>query len=250
MGDDTPSTGSSARQILGALQMYAPDAIKAISATLPDTAKQELAAAEAVEPGYENLYRQNQLATAGTEADVIEGPGQRLVTAADKYQRQLDPEYYAQRSLMNESLNKYLGGYDPYNLSPTEEAQISRGLGASGMNQQPSAMNTVRAAQVFGDAGTKRWQNFGDAITKAAASIPALKSGLNGFDIASQRGTNNAAQTSAGNALSSNFGFSTSALGDISGAANAALAKKKTGFDQLIQVGQTFSPSAQFGGIL
>lgn len=240
MGDAAPSTGSQARQILQSLQLYAPDAIKAISGTLGGTAQAQLAAQQGVEPGYENLYNQNQLAAANTEANVAEGPGQRLVTAADTYQKQLDPEYYKQRVAINDALNKYLGSYSPTELTPTEIASISRGINATTGPITPSATNTIKNAQVFGEAGTNRWKNFGDAVTKAASVLPTLRSGISGFNVATGRGQDTGAANATNNALSSNFGFSTSALGDITGAANAALAKRKSTLDQIVQGTEAF----------
>jgi hypothetical protein len=204
---------------MAALQQYAPGAIQAIAGLTPGTAQQIAAGDVAVAPAYNELYRTGQLASANTEADIAAGPGQRLVSSADTAQKTLDPEYYAQRGLLSNAMSKYLTSYDPSSLTPTEEAQISRGIGATGGSVTPSSMQTIRNAQTFGDKGTQRWQNFGQAVTNASTALPSLKSGINGFNVATQRGTNPGGSGFANvgsSAANTNFGFANSALGNVS----------------------------------
>lgn len=241
MGDSAPSTKQQTRDLLRYLAQYAPETIEAIYETVPGGAQAILGTEQAISPGYRELYRTGELASAGTEADVVEGPGARLVSAADKYQRELDPEYYRQRAALSEALDKYLGGYDPYRLSPTEEASIARGINAATGPMTPSNLNTVRNAQVFGDKGTERWKNFGDAISRASTALPGLQSGLKGFDIARTRGFDTGARDATNTAVGTNFGFTTSALGNVTSAANAALSKKKDIWDQILAGSQAFS---------
>jgi hypothetical protein len=233
--------------LLQGLSQYAPGAISSIANTLPATAQGQLSAAQSVEPGAENLYNQNQLASAQTEANVVGGPGQQLVNSANKYQQQTDPEFYAQRAALSNALTKYLGSYDPTKLTPTEEAQISRGINATTGPQTPSNMNTIRNAQTFGSAGTQRWQNFGNAVTQAAQALPALKSGINGFQVASSRGSNPFATNAATNALGSNFGFSSTALNDATGILNTVTGKAKDPYDKALAMSGAFKNIA--GGV-
>lgn len=241
MSDDPPSLGKQTEKIFNVLKMQAPGAIEAIAKTLTPMVQQQVAAEQAVAPEYQELYKQNQLAAAGTEADVVEGPGQRLVSAADKYQQQLDPEFYKSRGMISDALGSYLGAYSPTELSPTELAQISRGINATTGPVTPSAMNTIRNAQVFGEAGTKRWQNFGDAVTRAASVIPNLKSGLTGFDIATYRGQDTGARNAVQSSLAPSFGFATSALGDITGTNAQREAKKTTLLQDILMGTQAFA---------
>lgn len=245
MGDDPPQLGSQTRDIFKNLERYAPDAIAAIAGTLPKTSQAQLAAEQTVEPGYENLYRANQLNAAQTEADVVNGPGASLVSAADKYQRQLDPEYYSGRGLVSDALKTYLSSYDPTKLTPTEEAQISRGIGATGGNLTPSAMQTIRNAQTFGSAGTERWKNFGEAVSRAASAIPSLKSGISGFDVARTRGTDTGARQASQNALGSNFGFSNNALSNITSTNTQREQKRKDLWDQILAGVQAYQGVGQ-----
>jgi hypothetical protein len=210
-----------------ALQAYAPQAISAINAQAPATAESQLAAQEAVQGGYDKLGQQN-------------------VTNADLYQKQLDPEFYKQRGNLSDALGKYLSTYDPTQLTPTEIASISRGINATTGPVTPSNLNTVKNAQVFGQAATDRWKNFGDAVTKAASVLPTLKSGISGFQTANTGAGSTAANTAANNATQANFGFSTSALGDIAGNTQAQLQKSKDYWDKL----KAGSPSSILGGII
>lgn len=218
MGDSAQGIGGQTGSIMAALEKYAPGAIQAISQTIPGVASQVASGDAATAGTYNQLYNTGQLASANTEAQIASGPGMSLVASADKAQRTLDPEYYAQRALLNDSLTKYLTSYDPTKLTPTEEAQIARGVNATSGSITPSNMQTIRNAQTFGSAGTQRWQNFGDALTKAYGALPGLRSGLNGFNIATQRGANPGGTGTLGigsSALGNSFGFANNALGNI-----------------------------------
>lgn len=203
---------------MAALEAYAPGAIRAISGVTGSTARDVASADAAVAPIYNQLYREGQLASADTEADIAEGPGQRLVSAADTAQRTLDPEFYSSRAVLGDAVKKYLD-YDPYRMSPTELAEISRGINATEGTMPSSALRTVHNAQTFGAAGTNRWKNFGEAITRASTAIPSLRSGLNGFAVATSRGQNpmgSGLGGAGGFASGQNFGFANNALGNIS----------------------------------
>lgn len=240
MGDSPPSSKQAARDALRYLAQYAPEAISAITKTTPEIAKTQADIDTSLRDQANELFRSGELAAAGTEADVVRGPGAELVSAADKYQRQLDPEFYANRAVVGDAVNKYLTSYDPNRLSDTDVAEISRGINATTGPIAPSAMNAIKNAQVFGNERTKRWQNFGEAVTRASSALGGLKSGLTGFDIARTR-KDNPMPNYSGNALNAGFGFASSALGDITGAQTAAMNKRKDTLDMVIGGTQAFS---------
>ena len=225
--DPALQQGQASTDMFKLLQTYAPQAITAINQQVPQTAQAQLSAQEAVQPGYDALAAQE-------------------VANADKYQQELDPQFYAQRGAISDALTKYLSAYNPTTLSPTEVAQISRGINATTGPMAPSAVNTIKNAQTFGNAATQRWQNFGQAVTNAANVLPALKSGISGFQVANTGTGATAANTAASQGLSSNFGFSTSALGDIAGNEQAQIQKAKDAWDKI----KAGSPSSVLGGIL
>lgn len=259
----TPSAESSAN-MFQALAAYAPAAIEAISKTAPGTAQQTLAAQQATAPGYAQLQnditqqygipaanigneinRITQLGSANTEAELARGPGNQLVDLALQEQQKLDPQFYQNRQLVSDSLNKYLTSYDPNRLTGSELEQINRGLSARQGPATPSQLQTIQNAQTFGNAATNRWQNFGNAVMQASSALPGLKSGLTGFEIATRRplvsNTGEARLTSpqaisAQNAAQNNFGFATSALGDIANVQAAQIGKYKP-FDQRVNEG-------------
>lgn len=233
MGDEGPTPKQNARDLFKYLAQYAPDAIRAISGTTPELAETELGIDESQRGRINELYRQQEQGALDTEAALAgSSAAGSLVGAADKYQRQLDPEYYASRALMGDALKTYLTSYDPTKLSPTEEAQITRGIGATSGSLTPSNMNTVRNAMTFGDRGTERWKNFGDAILKASSAMPQLRSGLIGFNIGTSRG-NATGKDYSGNAAGTGFGFASSALGDMAGVNQASIQKRKDTFDKM-----------------
>lgn len=225
--DNFIEEGRPDQNMFAALQKYAPEALTSINQGIPQTAGSQLQAQQSVAAGYDQLGQQN-------------------VTNADKYQRQVDPEFYKQQGAISDALGKYLGSYSPTELSPTELAQISRGINATTGPVTPSNMNTIKNAQVFGEAGTNRWKNFGDAVQRAAGVLPTLKSGINGFQVANTGAGATAANNASNNALQANFGFSTSALGDIAGNTQAQIQKSKDYWDKL----KAGSPSALLGGII
>lgn len=201
---------------MAALAQYAPGAISALNKTAPETAATQASIDQSMQPIYNDLYNKGQIASSNTEADIAEGPGKRLVSAADAAQRSLDPEYYSTRATMGNAINSWLGSGSPTGaLSPTEEAELSRGVAQTNGVGTPSALTTASNAMKFGQAATNKWQAFGDAITKASSAIPTLKSGVNGFDVSQTRGANPLPSNST-NALGNNFGFANNALGNIS----------------------------------
>lgn len=231
MGDYS-STGKVSGDIFESLRNYAPGAIRAINAVSPELAQTQLGIDQSMIGPYSELYKQGQLASSGTEADIAEGPGKRLVASADASQKALDPEYYAARGALGDSIGKYLGSYDPSHISPTELAEVSRGINATSGPSTPSNLSTAKNAMTFGSAGTQRWQNFGDAITRASSAIPTLKSGLAGFNISQSRGANPLPGNSS-QASGTGFGFANNALSNIGQVANTGLSKEKTIPDQV-----------------
>lgn len=260
MGGDTPKP-ESMRSILDSLAVYAPRAIQAISETTPATAQKELEVAQLTSPGYAALQNQiyrdygpeanrlgaefaraNTLAAVQAEADAAAGPGRSLVTQADELQRQLDPEYYADRKIVGDAISKYLGSYSPTELTGSEIAQINRGIAANEGPMTPSALRTVKNAQTFGDAATNRWKNFGEAVVGASSALPSLRSGISGFEVATRRPlTSNTGDSrlsspemqSPTSAFNTNFGFANNILSEMGAHNRAAIAKSKSTLEKV-----------------
>lgn len=261
-------TSESTRSMLKALTENAPAAIRAIADTMPYTAGKTMDISEAISPRetalQRNIYRdygpemnrigaqiagENELAAREADVRAIAGPGKQLVSQANELQAVSDPEFYKNRAAIGQAIDKYLSSYSPTELSPTEMAQISRGIGATGGTVTPSAMNTIKNAQTFGDAGTRRWQNFGNAVAQASSALPALRSGINAFEVATGRplvsntGESRLAtpvQINPTSAMDTNFGFANNTLNQIGANQRAAIAKQKDTLDQVLSATQSF----------
>lgn len=231
MGDSPPTADESTKEMLDALAKYAPDAIRAIASTTPDTARQQYAIDKELYPQYYELDRQNQLQGSRNELEIARGTGSELAGEADRLQRQIDPEFYKSRGVVSNAIDKLIGGYDPNQLSPSEMSQIERGLAREGP-VAPSALNTVRNAQVYGDRGNQRWQNFSNAIAQAGSVLPALKTGFSGFEVATRRALS-PLPTNSTTAIGTNFGFANNLTTQIGENQRASLAKKKDTMDMV-----------------
>lgn len=248
MGDSQKSTNESTRDMLTALAAYAPDAIRAINTTAPDTARTQLAIDQELYPQYYALDRTNQLQGSQNELDIANGTGSKLTDAAVALQAKVDPEFYKSKAIIGDAINKYIGNYDPNNLSETELEGIRRGLGREGPVSD-SALNTVKNAQVFNNAGTQRWQNFGNAIAQAGSVLPALKNGFSGFEVATRRALSPLPSNST-TAIGNNFGFANNTLNQIGANQRLAESKKKDTMDMIIGGTQAFANiGAGIGGI-
>ena len=192
--------------VLKSLQANYPGVIQAISGQQPAVARQQAEIDAAVSPIYAqsqaDMYKQfapgmaqtgneieriNQLASAGREAEIAGGIGGDLVGYADEFQRQLDPEFYAQREQIAAGQNKLLGSMDPTQLSGSERAEVERGIGRMGAVNPNATANTAANAMTFGTKLQEKQNNFSNVLAQASASLPAMRSGMTGFEVATRR---------------------------------------------------------------
>ena len=204
MGDERQSSVTGMGEILKAIQNYYPQAIEKINSTLLPTAQAQLAADQAVSDPYArinaDLYAKYGPELAKTEAgvqditdkaasqrelDLSKGTGAELVTQADKLQRQLDPEFYKNRSDVSDSIGKYLNVSDP-SLTEADAEEIRRATGRTAFNPS-SAIDTATAAGRFGSKFDQKKSLFGEAISRVSAALPTLRSGQDAFGIATRR---------------------------------------------------------------
>ena len=217
--DERQSGYESMGSILQSLKDYYPDTAKAINSTLVPTAQAQLQADQAVSPGYAQLnldlydkFGPQAAVTAGKidditqkaaskrELELAQGTGRELVTEADLAQKKLDPEFYKQREALSGSISKYLTNSDP-SLTENEREEMRRGMGATGTGNPDSAIDTAVNSRRFGDKFDQKNQQFGAAISNVAAALPNMRSGLNGFEIATRRAlTSNTGDTRVGTA--------------------------------------------------
>jgi hypothetical protein len=264
--------------MLQSLAQYGPDAIRAITDVGPyvgqaeqnlnnQLAPQAAALQTKIYGDYgpqinaigANINRANQLAASQTEAELAGGPGRQLVSEADALQRQLDPEYYANRATIGNAVNAYLSSMSPSTLTPTELEQINRGISARQGNIPDSALSTIRNAQTFGNALQQKQQNFGNAIATASSALPGLKSGISGFEVATQRpliSNSGDARLSSPTAISptsamdQNFGFANNILSNIGANQRTSINKQKDIFDMVNSATSSFGNVASGIGSL
>lgn len=142
------------------------------------------------------IEMQNQLASSEREKAIATGTGRDLVTAANELNRLMDPEFYKMREGVAAGADKLLGSMDPTKLSGSERAEVERGLARMGSVNPESAANTVANATQFGSALQQKQQAFSNVLAQIAGSIPATRTGVNAFEIATKR----ALTPNAGNA--------------------------------------------------
>ena len=192
--------------VLKAMQENMPGVIRAITKEQPYVAGVQAETDAAVSPIYAKSQRDlydtygrdinrigaeietdNQLAASEREKKIAQQSGGDLVKLADEFQRMLDPEFYAGRKVVGDAQNRLINSMDPTQLSPTERAEVERAIGRSGAVNPNDAQGTVANAAQFGTALAQKQANFGNVVNQVAQTLPATRSGMSGFEIATRR---------------------------------------------------------------
>ena len=253
--DERQSGYESMGSILQSLKDYYPDTAKAINSTLVPTAKAQLEADQSVSPGYAqlnlDLYKKfgpesartaaaiddiTQKAASQRELDLARTTGQQLATEADLAQRKLDPEFYKRREALSGSMSKYLANADP-SLTENEREEMRRGMGNTPGNPD-SAIDTAINAGRFGEKFNQKNQAFGQAVGNVAAALPNMRSGINGFEVATRRALNSnngesrvgSATTNAGN---NTYGMANNFMNAATATQTQAMSKQLSNWDML-----------------
>lgn len=217
MGGDppAPAVGESTDQMLQAFTKAFPEILRVTNEGSLPAAQAQLAATQATSPALAalqaQLYQQfgpalantsNQInnATALNQAQsdlaVMSGPGQDLVKKSIETQKLADPEYYKARELTGANLGNLFGSIDLNGrLSGGENEALSRGLAQSnqsrGLATTPSQTATLQNAMTFGTAQKEREDTAKSQLTQALSvangTLPALKSGVDTFQVSTGR---------------------------------------------------------------
>lgn len=214
MGGGAPGAESMA-SVLNALQTNLPGLSRVITGLQPEVAKVQAETDAATAP----VYAQSQLdlltkygpalanaagvadraaakQASQTELDVASGTGSELVTLADKLARQLDPEFYSNRAAVGAANDKLLGSIDPTRLTGSEREELEGAVArAEGFKNPRSSMDTVSKALKFGSRLDAKKQNFANLVASTASTMPALRSGMSGINIATGRESTSGAAT-------------------------------------------------------
>ena len=268
--DERQSGYESMGSILQSLKDYYPDTAKAINSTLVPTAKAQLEADQSVSPGYAqlnlDLYKNygpeaartaaqiddiTQQAASDRELKLAQGTGRQLVTEADLAQKKLDPEFYKQREALSGSMSKYLTNADP-SLTENEREEMRRGMGSTPGNPD-SAIDTAINAGRFGEKFNQKNQAFGQAIGTVAAALPNMRSGINGFEVATRRALNSntgdarvgSASTNAGN---NTYGMASNFMNAATATQTTAQNKQLSMWDKLNNINNYISTATSVAG--
>lgn len=268
--DERQSGPQAMRDILLEIQRYYPDALKAVNSTLLPSAEAQLAADKAVAPGYADInialneqYGPRAARTAAQidditakaasqrELDLAKTTGRELVTEADLAQRKLDPEFYKNREELSTAISGYLKAADPA-MTETELEAIRRGMGRTPSNPD-SKWGTAERAFQFGKEGQAKVDRFGNAITNVAASLPTMRSGIPGFEVATRRSVGNTGENrvgqATGNAGAANtFGFANNFLNTAGGIQQQSMSAQLGIWDKLDKVNNYIATAAKVAG--
>jgi hypothetical protein len=203
---DKTNTVQSGQDMMSNIIQFLPGILKSINSGATDTAKAQLSADQAYNPGYmqltSDLYKQygpqlaatgNQIneqnAIAGAQTDnlLANGIGRDNVTAALGLDRLIDPEFYANRALIGQKQQDLLNSVDPTRMTNGELENTARGLGRTGQTFLPGGMGVAASAGQFGSALAGKQDRFSQYLAQASQGLNQLRSGMNGFAIATQK---------------------------------------------------------------
>lgn len=151
-----------------------------------------------------DVGRQQALGQAGTDLQVLQGPGKELAAAALEAQRQADPEYYKARELGLSGLSNLFAGLPDARggLSGGEREEITRSLAYDNLrrgNESPSNITTVENAMKFGRAGAEReaanQSRISQAVGTATQFLTPAQSKVDVFQMTTGRPSMNQGMT-------------------------------------------------------
>lgn len=269
-GDPPPtSVGESTSQQLQAYIQNLPALANATGAAMTPLAQAQQNATNATAPQQAALQTQlfgqygPQLAAIGdtinansassnaaSNVNLLNGSGGQAAMAADKLQRQLDPEYYATRALAGQKQQDLLNSIDLNGLSGSERAEVERSNNQSdasrGLLNAPSQTATVNNAMSFGNALNVKRNSLEQALSSATSFLPSSQGPVNGFQTATGKPSNSGttSPTTFGNpngGADTATSLGTSLLGGINSTAtnNANISANRR--DTLDRVNGTFS---------
>lgn len=166
---------------------------RAVAGQIIPNAQAQLEALKQTQPGFDELARQHALFQVGTDSAALSEAQRTLIPQALEAAKLYDPEYFKTREITSARLNELLKsiGLDS-GLTDVERREIEQSLaqqgGRRGTYNAPSNLETVSNAMQYGQAGRARLsQNrneLSQAISAATAALPAFKSGVDVFQVA------------------------------------------------------------------
>ena len=190
-GDERAApTQESTANILQAYIANLPALLQTTNAQIAPTEQALFASRQGISPQEQqlnyDLYRrfspQYAETAAQTERNLIQGTGgeaarasqalqEDLLRSNEALQRELNPEYYRNRSAAGLSLAQLLSGQNPNELTGAEMTNVERGLNrlneGRGIQNVPSNASAITNALTFGNALEQKRANVSQAINSA-----------------------------------------------------------------------------------
>lgn len=184
------SSTTSTREIMDALQKQFPQYMSLLNSQVLPQALTELGAARAVSPEYQQLMtdlygkyapqlgkigsdveRQQRLAGAETDVDILKGPGTELAIRNKEVDKLINPEQYKVREQAGSKLGELLSSINLNDPNIEAERLVSQEAARSGNLATPSATSTTANALSFGKEQQKRRDALGNAIGTATGFL-------------------------------------------------------------------------------
>lgn len=191
-------------ETLKAYQQYMPAFIDMANQAMLPTAQASLATAQATQPGWAALQREEQAGNLASDTALLKGRGGDYASALLNIQKQFDPEFFAGREAINKSFSDIDKAYGTGALSDAEAESASRALNKkniqSGNFGHSSALNTIQNAVGYTDKLYDRLNRKTANTSAWSSALPGLKVGFDASGIGSKPiGTGLAAYGSTGN---------------------------------------------------
>ncbi len=224
MGDPAAKSGTGlSSDVINNVIANLPQYMQVVNSQLKPQAESELATAQAVSPGYQELltklYEQYapRLATAGagaekisragaaeTDRDILRGAGGETTRELSALDRSINPEYYKTREAGSKKLGELLSSINLNDANPEAERLISQESARSGNLATPSATSTVSNALSFGNEQQKRRDALGQAINSASGFLQPASGTFNTAGVTIGKGASNTGLTEFGGITKTN----------------------------------------------
>lgn len=156
------------------------------------------------------IAAENATANAQRELDVLNGTGSALIQRGIALDKELNPEFYRTRELVNNSYGNLVGSIDPNKLTGSETAEIERNLGRTG---ELAGSRGWTSALAFGEALNRKKDRLASVLAQGPGLINASRSAVDPFLI----GTGRQSQINTGEARlqnpNNNFGSNVASIG-------------------------------------
>lgn len=194
-----PNTGRQTRNMMRVLQKYGPGTARTFQDIEEEIQPRQMALQTGLLQQYAplltalgiDLSGQQQLGDVANARATIAGGGRELVSDATGLDRQVNPEFYANRELGASGLQSLIGGMDPNKLSGAEMANVERGVNR--LNQRrgntniSDATTTAANALQFDDRLQQKRAAFGQALNLIPGIQSASRSPIDAFNVATGR---------------------------------------------------------------